>query len=728
MGGQAFLQGFNTVANQKMHQQQMELQKQYADAQLKSMETQQEMAKLKLGEYAGQLAFKERMPSMQANLFGARGGQMNSGAQGPLPEAPVSIDRGKLASILQEAARYGEDPNQLLTFMAMQDSTGQIRKIQESMAPKQIFNMGPEHSLVEYNPGAPDLNTSLTPQAPQPQQETQPQQTMQQPQSTKTALPPLGTEISGKTKQGRPIVKNPDGSISTERTITVTDPRINGGKPTNIPSMYGGKEVSEQEAIARVATAGGKDPETGEVLPGFNSIEEAVAAAQARSKELGNQYGGSEPQQSPEEMAKNGQSLENIYAQTTPMLEQAIPKPQGVAPLPMEQLAQPSPMDQPQPEAQPSGPSLQQRMTQQPGMAPMPVSQSSRIKVLAQTPPKGQKEGSKHPTSATEADVIGDFTQTYPDKMAMIQQTIGHIPNLTEIGQYFTPQEFSNVVNIRRLREDKRKEELAKMTGQNAAEIAIEGKKKQPLYLTEKEGQFYRFNNTTGLIEGVQDVTMPRDQAAKSGYRLLTSSQQDSVESFNNIEYKVKPQIQRIKELADALITSTGGMSAWQQGASLNFDALTRSGAPSTYKDPETGRTLSIGEVAQIYKSQVAVVQESFARIVGGLKGTATEGDVKRAAAAFTGLTDTKAMSASKFREIDDRLDDVKRGAIANVFGGQAIGAKPKKKASGAEADTDFLSMLTPDVREKYLKKSPEEQSKYKRLYLEKMQKRLGGQ
>jgi hypothetical protein len=96
---------------------------------------------------------------------------------------------------------------------------------------------------------------------------------------------------AAKTSEGRPIVKNEDGSVSTERTITVTDERINGGKPTNIPTMFGGKQVSEEEAIERIARAGGKDPETGRPLPGYNSIEEAVKAAKERSENLGRQYG-----------------------------------------------------------------------------------------------------------------------------------------------------------------------------------------------------------------------------------------------------------------------------------------------------------------------------------------------------------------------------------------------------------------------------------------------------
>ena len=98
-------------------------------------------------------------------------------------------------------------------------------------------------------------------------------------------------ELTGYTNplapQGRPVVPNPDGSFSTEISITVTDPRINGGKPTNIPSMFGGAKVPQEEAIRRITEAGGVDPETGRALQGFNSIDEAVAAAKSRSDKIG---------------------------------------------------------------------------------------------------------------------------------------------------------------------------------------------------------------------------------------------------------------------------------------------------------------------------------------------------------------------------------------------------------------------------------------------------------
>lgn len=97
----------------------------------------------------------------------------------------------------------------------------------------------------------------------------------------KKGLGELGTEIIGKTDEGRPIVKNPDGSVSTERTTTL---QIDG-KWTNIPTMYGGKEVSDEEAVAIIKKNGMVDPETGRKMPTFDSMQEAEAAARKRSEE-----------------------------------------------------------------------------------------------------------------------------------------------------------------------------------------------------------------------------------------------------------------------------------------------------------------------------------------------------------------------------------------------------------------------------------------------------------
>lgn len=72
-------------------------------------------------------------------------------------------------------------------------------------------------------------------------------------------------------------VNNPDGSASSERTITVEAAELNGGKPTLIPTLIRGKQLSDDEAI-RFAIRSGLQ------FPSFNSLQEANAFASQRSR------------------------------------------------------------------------------------------------------------------------------------------------------------------------------------------------------------------------------------------------------------------------------------------------------------------------------------------------------------------------------------------------------------------------------------------------------------
>ncbi|OQW34872.1 MAG: hypothetical protein A4E20_01460 [Nitrospira sp. SG-bin2] len=94
-----------------------------------------------------------------------------------------------------------------------------------------------------------------------------------------------------KTSEGRKILRLPDGSSETEGTITVKDPRINDGRPTNIPTIYGGKHYSDKEAKDIIVKNNGVDPDTGRKLRGYYSQTDAEIAARERSARLGKEYG-----------------------------------------------------------------------------------------------------------------------------------------------------------------------------------------------------------------------------------------------------------------------------------------------------------------------------------------------------------------------------------------------------------------------------------------------------
>lgn len=87
-------------------------------------------------------------------------------------------------------------------------------------------------------------------------------------------------KVVGYTYYGRPILANEDGSVATEESITVLNPELNSGRPTNIPSIYGGRSYGEDDA-AMLANLLGQD------FPSFDTIDDAEAAAQERTRRLG---------------------------------------------------------------------------------------------------------------------------------------------------------------------------------------------------------------------------------------------------------------------------------------------------------------------------------------------------------------------------------------------------------------------------------------------------------
>lgn len=85
---------------------------------------------------------------------------------------------------------------------------------------------------------------------------------------------------------GKPIIQNDDGTISTERSITVQHPQLNTGRATNIPTIVGGQQVSDREAIEAAIA----QQSAGYMYPSYDTVDLAVAAAKSRSEQLGKDY------------------------------------------------------------------------------------------------------------------------------------------------------------------------------------------------------------------------------------------------------------------------------------------------------------------------------------------------------------------------------------------------------------------------------------------------------
>jgi len=87
-------------------------------------------------------------------------------------------------------------------------------------------------------------------------------------------VPAPQAPIVGKLDSGRPIIRHPDGAYSTH----INKQMEFDGKVYNVPTLYGGKQVTDQEAGNIMKQTKLIDPDTGRPLTPYNSIEEARAA------------------------------------------------------------------------------------------------------------------------------------------------------------------------------------------------------------------------------------------------------------------------------------------------------------------------------------------------------------------------------------------------------------------------------------------------------------------
>jgi hypothetical protein len=125
----------------------------------------------------------------------------------------------------------------------------------------------------------------------------------------------------------RTPIQNDDGSVTTERSITVTEPDINQGRATNIPTVWDGQIVDDNTAIDNVT----RFPKQWQ---SYDSIDEAEQAARQRSADLGAgreasiggtslPYDSREADQGPHEAADNTSSA------LWPEAEAALPQSPG---------------------------------------------------------------------------------------------------------------------------------------------------------------------------------------------------------------------------------------------------------------------------------------------------------------------------------------------------------------------------------------------------------------
>jgi hypothetical protein len=104
------------------------------------------------------------------------------------------------------------------------------------------------------------------------------------------------TDIGAPIDTSRPLLKNNDGSYSTERTITITTADTTGRERfINIPTIVNGQQLSEEQASTLYFQ--GKNPAVGE----FDTMDQALASAKARTQAIGETRGVNQPQLQPVE-------------------------------------------------------------------------------------------------------------------------------------------------------------------------------------------------------------------------------------------------------------------------------------------------------------------------------------------------------------------------------------------------------------------------------------------
>ncbi len=133
------------------------------------------------------------------------------------------------------------------------------RKAQAGQSVNDLLGSQPVRNITDFFGGA----------QMQGQQTAQAQPQMNAPQQQPT--PP-------KTYEGRPVIQNPDGSWSHERSVTVEV----DGLHMNIPTLFGGKQYDPRQAIEILRKNNWIDPDNGKYIQAFKTQEEALAAAQAK--------------------------------------------------------------------------------------------------------------------------------------------------------------------------------------------------------------------------------------------------------------------------------------------------------------------------------------------------------------------------------------------------------------------------------------------------------------
>lgn len=267
-------------------------------------------------------------------------------------------------------------------------------------------------------------------------------------------------------------------------------------------------------------------------------------------------------------------------------------------------------------------------------------------------------------------DDVALYSKLYPDRTYQIKSMLGPNKALTmnALQKYATPEELAGVNKAK----VDQQVERARAVGSNTAQIRIDEERKSPAY-TNTGVKWMKMNAEGNLAEPLLDTSRAQDEIAQEGYQPLLPKQFEDAANANQVQVSLLPRMKHLKALSDELIRAVpGGLSAIKQGIAYTIKGkLLNDKQPTKILDPETGVPMTVGEVVKLYSQILETTGEQFSRQVNGLKGAATEGDVKRAMAAFPSLFNTQAVAAGMWSQTIENVENAREGMHDSLFGVQ---------------------------------------------------------
>lgn len=142
--GQGLMQGFQQAQDRQMQFAELKLRQDHAKSLQKSMEAEDQMKQLQLQSLQRKMQAEVALSGQMQDVTGT---QLGPEEFGPPPD----IDRHKLTSLLVSAQQAGQDPDQLLSLMAIGDP--RIAAIRHSLQPEKFTKLGEGEELVSEKTG-----------------------------------------------------------------------------------------------------------------------------------------------------------------------------------------------------------------------------------------------------------------------------------------------------------------------------------------------------------------------------------------------------------------------------------------------------------------------------------------------------------------------------------------------------------------------------------------------